>query len=164
MKFKRWITVLVMMVLLLQGLSGTAMAVTVREVAGEFICNCGCNKGLAHCDMECGQSMRAFIKTKIDSGLGKAQIVAYLKENYGKEALAAPEKKGFDLIAWIMPFAVVFAGGIGVVKIMSSWIDRNDNDDDGDRDDNDSGDVRGDTKEAGMHDERIENELKDFVW
>ncbi len=159
MKRRRWVAALVLMVLLIQGLSGTALAVTVGEVAGEFICNCGCNKGLAHCDMECGQNMRAFIKTKIDAGLGKTQIVAYLKENYGKEALAAPEKKGFDLIAWITPFAVVFAGGIGVVKVVSSWIGRNDNNSDGD-----DSDVRGGAEEETVFDERIEKELRDFVW
>jgi len=147
------------MVMLVQGLSRTAMAVTVREVAGEFICNCGCNKGLAHCEMECGQNMRAFIKGKIDAGLGKAQIIAYLKENYGKEALAAPEKKGFDLTAWIMPFAVVFAGGIGVVKVMSSWISRNQDDSDGD-----DSDAHGSVKDEVVYDERIEKELKDFGW
>ncbi len=153
MNLKRWIAVLVLMGVLMQGFSGLALAVTVREVAGEFICNCGCNKGLAHCDMQCGKDMRSFIKGKIDAGLGKTQIVAYLKENYGKEALAAPEKKGFDLTAWIMPFAVVFAGGVGVVKVMSSWIGRN-------KDDSDSDDV---TEEVVL-DERIENELKDFEW
>ena len=159
MKRKRWIAVLVLMVLLLQGLSGTALAVTVRDVAGEFICNCGCNKGLANCDMECGQNMRAFIKTKIDAGLGKTQIVAYLKQNYGKEALAAPEKKGFDLVAWITPFAVIFIGWIGIVKVVRSWASRNNND-------SDSGDsdVQGGAKKEAVFDERIEQELKDYVW
>lgn len=153
------------MVLLVQALGGTASALEVREVAGEFICNCGCNKNLAACEMKCGDNLRGFIKDKIGDGLGKQQIMAYMKENFQQAILAAPEKSGFNLTAWITPFAVVFAGGVGIVKAMSTWSSRRKEDDDPGEDVT-GDDDRPDSPKGSdsKYDDQIEKELKDFGW
>ena len=36
--------------------------------------------------------------------------------------MSAPTKFGFNLTAWVMPFAALIAGGFGVKKIIISWV------------------------------------------
>jgi len=36
--------------------------------------------------------------------------------------LSAPTKFGFNLTAWVMPFIALVAGGVGVRKVIYSWV------------------------------------------
>ncbi len=104
--------------------SHIALAATpgqIRDVAGEFICNCGCNKMLDVCDMSCGKNLRKKIAEKIDAGLDKKKIMNYMENNFGQQILAAPKKEGFHLTAWLTPFALG-AMGLGLVYwVIFSW-------------------------------------------
>ncbi len=164
MKFKRWITVLVVMVFFVQGLSGTALALTVDEIGNKLLCTCGCqDPSLTACDCQVADTMRGEISEQIDAGKGEADIITFMRGKYGNEITNAPDKSGFDLTAWLMPFAVVFAGSVGVVKVMSNWIKKGKGkDDDGDHtDDGDGGPDDG--VDDGV-DDRVESELKEFGW
>lgn len=109
-------------VLLLAGSSSTVdAALTVSEVAAEFICNCGCNKVLTECDMACGEQLRGIIKAKIEEGWDKPQIIRFMVENYGERLLAAPTKEGFNLTAWVTPFLALFAGAGLVAVAIRRW-------------------------------------------
>ena len=35
--------------------------------------------------------------------------------------LSAPTKKGFNLVAWVVPFAAVIVGGTALVFILRTW-------------------------------------------
>ena len=48
-------------------------------------------------------------------------ILAGFVQEYGVVVLAAPPAKGFDLIAWIMPFAVSAAALIGTILLVRHW-------------------------------------------
>jgi len=144
---------------LLQALSSTAMALTVDNVAGEFICNCGCNLLLPECQMPCGKKLRATIKGQLDKGKNKAQIVQYMKANFSEALLAAPEKTGFNLVAWITPFAAVIIGGVLIEFAIRRWARRN-GDDDGD----DDGDRKAGPAIDKKYSDRVNQELKEFGW
>ncbi|MDP1809570.1 MAG: cytochrome c-type biogenesis protein CcmH [Actinomycetota bacterium] len=152
--------VMIATILLLQALTTTAMALEVNDVAGEFICNCGCNQGLASCEMSCAKELRGFIKDKIDQGMGKEQIVQYMKVNFSEALLAAPEKTGFNWVAWITPFAVVIIGGVAIELAIRRWAGR--------RGDEDDGGAGGDHKVGPAVDkkysDRVNEELKEFGW
>ncbi len=94
----------------------------VREVAKAFMCNCGCNKMLPVCDMQCGKNLRGVITKKIDAGWSKDKVVNSMVNNYNEQILAAPTKKGFNLIAWITPFVVWGLAGIGLAMVIISWV------------------------------------------
>ncbi len=40
---------------------------------------------------------------------------------YGATVLAAPTKQGFDLVAWIAPFAVFGAALLGTILLIRYW-------------------------------------------
>lgn len=156
---KRKIVVIVIgTFLLMQALTTAAFALEVNDVAGEFICNCGCNEILTSCEMECGKQLRATIKDKIRIGMGKDQIIQYMKVNFSEALLAAPEKTGFNWVAWITPFAVVILGGVAIEQAIRRWTGRRDED----------GDSGGEGKAGPSIDkkysDRVEAELKDFGW
>ncbi|HKV55641.1 MAG TPA: cytochrome c-type biogenesis protein CcmH, partial [Candidatus Binataceae bacterium] len=65
--------------------------------------------------------MREHIDTMLSHGMGRAEIIAYFRKQYGEKILSAPTVEGFNLLAWIMPFAAVFAGCFIIVGAISRW-------------------------------------------
>ncbi len=91
-----------------------------REAAGRLVCQCGCHEQLTVCAMQNCHSatpMRAEIREKLQAGMGVDQIVESIVAKIGKQVLAAPTLKGFDLTAWVMPFAIL---GLGLVVV--TWL------------------------------------------
>lgn len=101
-----------------------ALALMVSDVAKEFICNCGCNKMLTDCDMQCGEQLRGVVAAKIKEGWDKPRIMDLLVRNYGEKLLAAPTKSGFNLTAWITPFAAILVGGVMISLAVGEWVAR----------------------------------------
>jgi len=54
--------------------------------------------------------MIADLGNQIDQGKSNSAIMTYFVEKYGTAVLAAPPASGFNLAAWIMPFAALGAG------------------------------------------------------
>ncbi len=45
-------------------------------------------------------------------------------QKYGNTVLAAPTNSGFNLVAWIMPFAVFFLAIVGAIWLVRMWRSR----------------------------------------
>ena len=101
-----------------------ALALVVSDVAKEFICNCGCNKMLTDCDMQCGEQLRGVIAAKIAEGWDKPRVMNLLVKSYGEKLLAAPTKSGFNLTAWVTPFAAILLGGVMISLVVGEWVAR----------------------------------------
>ena len=102
----------------------SALALVVSDVTKEFICNCGCNKMLADCDMQCGEQLRGVIAAKIAEGWDKPRIMNLLVKSYGEKLLAAPTKSGFNLTAWVTPFVAILGGGVMISLAVGEWVAR----------------------------------------
>jgi cytochrome c-type biogenesis protein CcmH len=57
----------------------------------------------------------------IANGMTRPQIIAWFRTTYGEKVLSAPTTEGFNLLAWITPFAVLLAGGVGIVFAFGRW-------------------------------------------
>jgi len=73
------------------------------------------------CDCEQANQIRAKITEMIDQGQNKDQIVAYFVGQYGEKMLSAPTKRGFNLVAWVVPFAATAAGATALFFILRAW-------------------------------------------
>jgi cytochrome c-type biogenesis protein CcmH len=62
------------------------------------------------------KQMRAIVREKLAAGESREQILAFFVERYGEGVLAAPRKKGFSLVAWVIP-AVGVLLGLGAVVL-----------------------------------------------
>jgi cytochrome c-type biogenesis protein CcmH len=117
------LTVILMALLLVFVLPATAVyaALTSKDIEKELMCQCGCSMIVDVCDCETATQIRARIAELIGQGQDKDQIIASFVGQYGEKMLAAPTKKGFNLVAWVVPFAAVVAGGTGLFFLLRAW-------------------------------------------
>ncbi|HLX37739.1 MAG TPA: cytochrome c-type biogenesis protein [Candidatus Binataceae bacterium] len=97
---------------------------TVDDTAQGLTCQCGCGLTVANCNMPtCGFSvpMREEIAAMIDKGMDRPAIISFYRHKYGEKVLSAPTTEGFNLLAWIMPFAAIAAGGGLIVMVLGRW-------------------------------------------
>jgi cytochrome c-type biogenesis protein CcmH len=89
-----------------------------------LMCECGCGQVLLECNhVGCttSEQMRSELKAAIESGESDDAVLAGFVSKYGPAVLSAPTKSGFNLVAWIMPFAIfVLAVGV-VIVVVRAW-------------------------------------------
>jgi cytochrome c-type biogenesis protein CcmH len=65
------------------------------------------------------------VREQIDRMLGRGmsgpQVIAFFRSKYGEKILSAPTTQGFNLLAWIMPFAAILGGGVLVAFTVGRW-------------------------------------------
>lgn len=61
--------------------------------------------------VELAAQMREIVRERLAAGWSREQILQFFVDRYGERVLAAPPKKGFNLVAWVVPIAVG-AGGV----------------------------------------------------
>ena len=65
------------------------------------------------------------VRDQIDGMLGRGmsgpQVIAFFRSKYGEKILSAPTTQGFNLLAWIMPFAAILGGGVLIAFTVGRW-------------------------------------------
>jgi cytochrome c-type biogenesis protein CcmH/NrfF len=90
----------------------------------QMMCSCGCGQVLGECNhVGCPDSpvQLAELRTAINAGMNDQQVLDSFTAKYGATVLAAPRTHGFDLVAWIAPFAVLAAALFGTVLLVRHW-------------------------------------------
>ena len=88
------------------------------------MCTCGCNQLLGECNhVGCPDSPGELneLRAAIASGQTDQQTLDWFAAKYGATMLAAPTMHGFNLVAWIAPFAVLAAGFLGTFLLVRRW-------------------------------------------
>ena len=75
---------------------------TQAEVEAEIMCP-ACKTTLDQSDAPVAERMKALIARRIAAGDTKSEIKDALVAEFGEEVLAAPPRRGFDLLAWLLP-------------------------------------------------------------
>jgi cytochrome c-type biogenesis protein CcmH len=88
---------------------------TLSELEPELVCP-SCKTTLDLSTAPIAQRMRAFIRRRIAAGDTKSEIKAKLLAQFGSGVLATPPKRGFDLLAWLVPLGGVLVAA-GVVAV-----------------------------------------------
>lgn len=115
-----------------------------EKLGHQIMCSCGCNQILLECNhvgCQSSSGMRDELKTAIAGGslagtdasgggttggggssnTSDSAVLKAFVEKYGPTVLAAPTTSGFNLVAWIMPFAVLFLGLAGTALLVRKW-------------------------------------------
>ena len=90
---------------------------TAAELESELVCPV-CETTLDTSNAPVALRMKAFIRERIAAGDTKSEIKASLVDQFGPAVLAEPPKKGFELIAWVLPLAGL-ALGVAVVGMLA---------------------------------------------
>lgn len=96
----------------------------IDNLGHRLMCSCGCAQLLGECDhVGCpsrGEEL-AGLSTAVASGQSDQQVLDAFAAKYGATVLAAPRTRGFDLVAWIAPFAVFAAALLGTILLVRRW-------------------------------------------
>jgi cytochrome c-type biogenesis protein CcmH/NrfF len=105
-------------------LGATDTTARFNNLGRKLICTCGCAQGLLGCD-HVGCPNRGGEMDQLRSGIASGQsdslILQGMVERWGATVLGAPTTQGFDLVAWIMPFAVAAVALIGTILLVRNW-------------------------------------------
>jgi len=93
---------------------------TLNEMEGEVMCPI-CHTTLDQSNSAAAQRIKAFIVRRIRAGDTKSQIEDRLVADFGPSILAQPPKKGFDLLAWLLPIGGLLAGAMAVGFAAWRW-------------------------------------------
>ncbi len=104
-----------------------ADSTTVGDISKELVCQCGCTMVLSNCThTECAsrEAMTALIEQKLAQGQSEGQIIQFFVTQYGEQVLASPPKRGFNLVAWVLPFVAILGGGGIIYFTLKKWVKR----------------------------------------
>jgi cytochrome c-type biogenesis protein CcmH len=105
-------------------LAGTAAASelepTSAELESELVCPV-CETTLDTSNAPVALRMKAFIRERIAAGDTKSEIKAQLVDQFGTAVLAVPPRRGFDLVAWVLPLAGLGLGIVAVGALAWRW-------------------------------------------
>jgi cytochrome c-type biogenesis protein CcmH len=93
---------------------------TLAELEKEIICPT-CHTTLELSNSPIAERMRAFIRTRIAAGDTRSEIEDKLVAQFGESVLAAPPKRGFNLLAWALPLAGVGIGAAALAVLARRW-------------------------------------------
>jgi cytochrome c-type biogenesis protein CcmH len=94
---------------------------SLTELEGDVMCPI-CNTTLDQSSSPAARQLKALISRRIAAGDTKSEIKDRLVAEYGPQILAAPPRKGFNLLAWLLPIAGVLVGAalLGLLAFRSS--------------------------------------------
>ena len=98
-----------------------------NEIGHQMMCICGCNQILLECNhVGCPASdgMRNELQAAVTRGDSDSLVEQSFVQKYGPTVLAAPTAKGFDRVAYIIPFAALFFGFGLMVLVIRAWKNR----------------------------------------
>jgi cytochrome c-type biogenesis protein CcmH len=93
------------------------------ELEGELVCPT-CHTTLDQSNAPVAVRMKQFIRQRIAAGDSKSEIKDQLVAQFGKGVLAAPEQKGFDLLAWVLPIVGLLGGAAALTLLLWRWTHR----------------------------------------
>ena len=94
------------------------------KINHQLMCTCSCAQILGECNhVGCPNSSGELdeLRTGIANRESDQQILDSFVVKYGAVVLAAPTTHGFDLLAWIAPFAVFGAALLGTILLVRRW-------------------------------------------
>ncbi|HEX5585246.1 cytochrome c-type biogenesis protein [Gaiella sp.] len=90
------------------------------DLESELVCPV-CGTTLDQSDAPIAQRMKQYIRQRLAAGATEAQIKSELVDQFGPGVLAEPPKSGFNLLAWLVPLAVLVGGALGVGLVAWGW-------------------------------------------
>jgi cytochrome c-type biogenesis protein CcmH len=93
-----------------------------EKVESRLMCYCGCTDLTVHvCNCGTAAGIKSDIRQRLATGQSPDQVVDAYVAQYGEQIRSSPTASGFNLLAWVTPFAVLFAAGAAVTLLVRRW-------------------------------------------
>jgi len=90
------------------------------DLEAEIVCPT-CKTTLDQSSSPIATRMKTYIRQRIAAGDSAKEIKAQLVDQFGPAVLAEPPKRGFDLLAWLLPLAALAIGVVVVGALAWTW-------------------------------------------
>jgi cytochrome c-type biogenesis protein CcmH len=91
---------------------------TLSELENQLMCPVCPGETLAQSDSPPAQRIKAHIQQRIAQGWTRSRIINEEVDIWGTRILAAPPRRGFDLLAWVLPLVGIL-GAAGVIGVLA---------------------------------------------
>jgi cytochrome c-type biogenesis protein CcmH len=93
-----------------------------QQIESQLMCYCGCTDLTVRvCTCGVADSIRREIAGRLAQGATGDQVVAAFVAERGEVIRSAPTKEGFNLVAWVAPFAALAIAGWALVVMVRRW-------------------------------------------
>ena len=139
-----------------------------KQLEADIMCTCGgCKAPMNNCPMgpSCHglKEQREKLDKFLDAGMDREQIrAAFVKDHGGEDVLAMPIDRGFNKLAWALPYVAGLGGAAMVALVAFRWSRRRD--DEGAASEagtNNTGDANASAKNDALN-TRLDDELRDL--
>ena len=79
------------------------------------------NESVADSSASIAEQMRLVIREQLQQGKSEQQILQYFAAHYGNQILLTPSPQGFNLLAWLMPVAMLLIGLGLLTFVLRDW-------------------------------------------
>jgi cytochrome c-type biogenesis protein CcmH len=123
---RRLASVAALTLVVASGMAGHSSAATraprpsMTKLEGEIMCPT-CHTTLDQSNAAIALRIEAYMRRRIAAGATESQIKAELVAQFGTAILASPPKRGFDLLAWVLPLAGIAGAGVLITLSMRRW-------------------------------------------
>ncbi|HEA69024.1 MAG TPA: cytochrome c-type biogenesis protein CcmH [Desulfobacterales bacterium] len=98
-----------------------ALEKTAREIYSRIMCPICAGQTIAQSNSGTSTQMRNLVLKKLRQGETKEEILQYFVSKYGERIMAKPNKKGFNLMLWFLPFVSVVLVAVGIYFLIRRW-------------------------------------------
>lgn len=95
-----------------------------ETVGGKIMCMCGCDQMLLKCNhVGCPYSARMIsqLKENLNKSSNDSDVLNFFRREWGVTSVVEPSRHGFELLAWVLPFAGLGTGMVLVVLVARKW-------------------------------------------
>jgi cytochrome c-type biogenesis protein CcmH len=94
---------------------------TLADLEDEVMCPTCEGQTLDQSSAPAALRVEAFIRERIRAGDTKGEIKAKLVDEFGERILAAPPRRGFNLLAWVLPLVGLGVGAVALAIVAWRW-------------------------------------------
>jgi len=94
------------------------------KLGNSMMCMCGCRQILLQCShvgCQVSDGMTKELRVALSRGDSEDLVIQAFVQKYGETVLAAPPASGFNLVAWVTPFAVFLTSLLLATMVVRRW-------------------------------------------
>ncbi len=95
-----------------------------NDLGHKLMCMCGCDQILLECNhLGCPDAARESqeLQAAIGTGESDTAVMEAFQTEYGPTVLAAPWLSRFNIVAWVVPPALLLLGLLGTFALVRKW-------------------------------------------
>jgi cytochrome c-type biogenesis protein CcmH len=89
-----------------------------RQIEDNLIAPCCWTQPVSQHYSEVSEQIRQEVRAMVDAGKSRDEIFDYYVAKYGERILATPRARGFNALAYILPWAVLALGAVLLIALL----------------------------------------------